>query len=95
MSGEANLPIIGSVTRSGRAYDILKRAFLWKEVPQAFVAAAIRNERAMLCEYNLKSARLHELTLDDCDELHAIMEILLPFKARSLRLEGKCFNDSL
>jgi len=43
----------------------------------------------------LESARLDELTLDDWDELQAIMEILESFKAWSLRLQGKCSNGSL
>jgi len=43
----------------------------------------------------LESARLDELTLDDWDELQAIMEILEPFKAWSLRLQGKWSNGSL
>jgi len=95
VSGESNLPIVGSITRWGGDYDSLKRAFLLKEPLQEFVAAAIRNERGIRSEYNLESARLDELTLDDWDELQAIMEILEPFKAWSLRLQGKCSNGSL
>ena len=43
LSGEANLPIIGSVIGWGGDYDSLKGAFLLKKPIQEFVAAAIRN----------------------------------------------------
>ena len=46
-SGEANLPIIGSVIRWGGDYDSLKLAFQLKEPLQEFVAAAIGNERGI------------------------------------------------
>jgi len=89
------MPIIGSLTRWGGDYDSLKRACLLKDPLQEFVAAAIRNERGIRSEYNLEWARLDELTLDDWDELQAIMEILEPFKAWSPRIQGKLSNGSL
>jgi len=59
------------------------------------VAAAVRNERGARNEYNLDSAKLDELSLNEWDELQAIMEILEPFKAWSLKLQGKCMNGAL
>ena len=91
----ATLPIVGSITRWGGDYDSLKRAFLLKEPIQEFVAAAVRNERGARNEHNIDLAKLDELSLDEWDELQAIMEILEPFKAWSLKLQGKNMNGAI
>jgi len=43
----------------------------------------------------MDSAKLDELSLDEWDELQAIMEILEPFKAWTLKLQGKCTNGAI
>ena len=91
----ATLPIVGSITSWGGDYDSLKRAFLLKEPIQELVAAAIRNEQGARNELDLDSAKLDELSLDEWDELQAIMEIQEPFKAWSLKLQGKCINGAI
>jgi len=95
IGAHATLPIVGSITRWGGDYDSLKRAFLLNEPIQEFVAATVRNERGARNEYNLDSAKLNELSLDKWDELQAIMEILKPFKAWGLKLQGKCMNGAI
>jgi len=95
IGSHATLPLVGSITRWGGDYDSLKRAFLLKEPIQEFVAAAVRNERGARNELNMDSAKLDELSLDEWDELQAIMEILEPFKAWTLKLQGKCTNGAI
>ena len=95
IGSHATLPLVGSITCWGGDYDSLKRAFLLKEPIQEFVAAAVRNERGARNELNMDSAKLDELSLDEWDELQAIMEILEPFKAWTLKLQGKCTNGAI
>jgi hypothetical protein len=89
------VPLIGCITRWGGDYDALKRAFLLRDPIEEFVASAIRNETGERDSRNMQAVCLDQLTGDDWDELRSILEILEPFKAWSLRLQGNCKNGSL
>ena len=91
----ATTPIVGCITRWGGDYDALKRAFLLRDPIEEFVASAIRNNAGEVDMKNPHALCYDELSHDDWEELRSILHILEPFKAWSLRLQGKCKNGSL
>lgn len=91
----ATVPIVGCITRWGGDYDALKRAFLLRDPIEEFVASAIRNDAGEVDLRNPRALCLDELSRDDWEELRCILNILEPFKAWSLRLQGKCKNGAL
>ena len=83
------------MTRWGGDYEAPKRAFLLRDPIEEFVASAIRNDVGEVNLQNPHSLRFDELSRDDWEELRSILNILEPFQACSLRLQGKCKNGSL
>ena len=92
---DASVPIVGCITRWGGDYDALTTAFLLRDPIEEFVASAIRNDCGHRDTHNLHALHHDELSREDWDELRSILNISEPFKAWSLRIQGKCQNGSL
>ena len=92
---DASVPIVGCITRWGGDNDALTRAFLLRDPIEEFVASAICNDCGHRDTNNLHALHHDELSREDWDELRSILNILEPFKAWSLRLQGKYQNGSL
>ena len=72
---DASIPIVGCITRWEGDYDALTRAFLLCDPIEEFVASAIRNDCGHGDTNNLHALYHDELSREDWNELHSILNI--------------------